>query len=84
MIDRLDERRIVDLNWYIGEYIERQTPDTLRAELRRHKNKIDPYFQVLLSISGKFQALKKDYRSRTEDWLREKSRADWLESKVQL
>ena len=84
LIDRLDERRIVDLNWYIGEYIERQTPDTLRAELRRHKNKIDPYFQVLLSISGKFQSLKKDYRSRTEDWLREKSRADWLESKVQL
>ena len=82
LIDRLDERRAKDLNWYIGEYVARQTPDTLRAELRRHKNKVDPYFRDLLSISGQFHMLKQDYHSRTEAWLWERNRAERLQTKM--
>jgi len=79
LIERLDARRADDRHWYITEYVTRQTPDALRAELRRAKNKVDPYFQDLLSISGQFHTLKKEYQSRTEAWLWERDRAEWLQ-----
>ena len=80
LTDRLEERRAKDLNWYIGEFVSRQTPDTLRAELRRHKDKIDPYFRDLISISAQLNSLKRDYKKRTEEWLWERRRAERLQS----
>ena len=80
LTDRLEERRAKDLNWYIGEFVSRQTPDTLRAELRRHKDKIDPYFRDLISISVQLNSLKRDYKKRTEEWLWERRRAERLQS----
>lgn len=82
LVDRLEERRSKDIMWYIGEYVARQTPDALRAELRRHKNKADPYFRNLVAISEQFQILKKEYQNRTEAWLWERERADRLQNKI--
>ncbi len=82
LIDRLDERRTQDLTWYIGEYVERQTAETLRDELRRNKNKVHPYFRDLISISGRFHTLKSDYQNRTEAWLWEKNRAETLQTEI--
>ena len=83
LIDRLEERRIKDVLWYINEYVERQTPETLRAELRRNKKRADPYFQELVLTAAQLQTLKKDHQKRTEAWLWERKRADWLHAKVQ-
>jgi glycosyltransferase involved in cell wall biosynthesis len=83
LIDRLEERRVQDVLWYIGEYVERQTPESLRAELRRHKKRVDPYFIELVLTSAQLQTVKKEYRHRTEAWIWERKRADWLQTKVQ-
>lgn len=82
MIDRLDERRWKDRVWYIGEYAARQSADGLRAELSRHKAKLDPYFEELVSISRQFQALKSAHTRRTKEWHWERHRAEKLQSKL--
>ena len=82
LIDRLDERRLNDRVWYIGEYAARQSPDRLSAELRRHKDMLDPYFEELISISGHFQNLKSDHRRRTKEWHWERHRAEKLQAKL--
>lgn len=82
LIERLDERRLKDRVWYIGEYAARHSASHLRAELRRHKDKLDPYFEELVSISGKFQNLKSDHIRRTKEWHWERHRAEKLQAKL--
>lgn len=82
LIDRLDQRRLKDRVWYIGEYAARHSASHLRAELRRHKEKLDPYFEELVSISGQFQALNSDHIRRTKEWHWERHRAEKLRAKL--
>lgn len=79
---RLQARHAEDVQWYVGEYLDRHDFDQVMAEMRGLGDRLDPGIAVLLHLVRGRGRLKAEQAGVTQAWQRERNRANQLETRL--
>jgi len=79
---RLQARHAEDVQWYVGEYLDRHDFDQVLAEVRGLGDRIDPGLVVLLHLVRGRGWLKAEKARATRAWQEERNRANQLETRL--
>lgn len=79
---RLEARRIEDVQWYVQEYLSRHDMAQVQAELRALEGEADPGLAILLQLVQARSTLKAENARLTQAWRQEQSRADKAEQRL--
>lgn len=79
---RLEFRHAEDVQWYVGEYLDRHDFDQVLAEAQRMGAALDPNVLVLLHLIRGRGRLKADHARVTRAWQQERNRANQLDKRL--